>query len=147
MAVQFAAQRGADVIGTASGRAATRVVRALGAHRVIDARRDDAIDRLRALSRSGRGIDRVLALAGGDELERCLDFVRPGGLVVHPNGIEPVPIPREHFRVRSFDAVAGPRQFAKLNRHLSAGRVRVPIAAAYPLARAADAHRRLDRAG
>jgi NADPH:quinone reductase-like Zn-dependent oxidoreductase len=64
---------------------------------------------------------------------------------VYPNGIEPVPKPRRTFRVRSFDAVADAEEFAKLNRRFTAGRVRVPIGAAYPLARAAQAHRRLDR--
>lgn len=136
MAVQFAAQRGAYVVATASGQAATRLVRSLGASRVIDARRHDAIDTLRTFARTDEGLDGVLALAGGDALERCLDFVRPGGRVVYPNGIEPVPKPRRTFRVRSFDAVADPEEFAKLNRRFTAGRVRVPIAATYPLARA-----------
>jgi NADPH:quinone reductase len=146
MAVMFAAQSGAYVIASASGRAAARVVRSLGANRVIDVRREDAIDRLRTRTRDGSGLDAVLALAGGDELERCLDFVRPGGRVVHPNGIEPVPEPRHTFRLRSFDVVANPKEFARLNRRLTEGRHRrVVIAATYPLARAADAHRRLGR--
>jgi NADPH:quinone reductase len=145
MAIQFAELRGAHVVATASGRAATRVVRSLGATRVMDARREDAVEQLRTLSRDDDGLDAVFALAGGDELERCLDFVRPGGLVVHPNGVEPVPKPRRTFRVRSFDAVANAEEFAKLNRRLNGSRLRVPIAATYPLARAADAHRRLDR--
>ena len=50
------------------------------------------------------------------------------------------------FRVRTFDAVASPREFDKLNRYLGNGKVRVPIAASYPLGKAAQAHRRLDRA-
>jgi len=79
MAVQFAAQRGAHVIATASGSAAARLVRRLGAQRVIDARRAESIDQLRRFA-PGR-LDRVLAFAGGDGLERCLDSVRPGGRV------------------------------------------------------------------
>jgi NADPH:quinone reductase-like Zn-dependent oxidoreductase len=141
MAVQFAAQRGAQVIATASGAAATRLVRRLGASRVVDARHN--LDQLRAVSPDV--LDAVFALAGGDELERCLEFLRPGGRVAYPNGIEPVPKPRRSFRVRSYDAVANPREFAKLNRHLSGTRIIVPIAATYPLARAAQAHRRLER--
>ncbi len=144
MAVQFAAQRGAHVIATASGAAPARLVRKLGAHRVIDARRTESIDRLRTFAPDG--LDAVLALAGGDELERCLDFMRPRGRVVHPNGIEPVPMERRTFRVRTFDAVASPREFDKLNRYLANGKIRVPIAASYPLGKAAQAHRRLDRA-
>lgn len=143
LAVQFAAQRGAHVIATASGAAPARLVQSLGADRAIDARRPESVDQLRKFVPDG--IDRVLALAGGRELERCLDFVRPKGRVVHPNGIEPVPKERPNFRVRAYDAVADPNAFEKLNRHLADGRTRVPIAASYPLGKAALAHRRLDR--
>ena len=143
MAVQFAVQRRARVIATASGAAPARLVRRLGAHRVIDARRTESTDQLRKLAPDG--LDAVLALAGGDELERCLDFLRPKGRVVHPNGIEPVPMPRRMFRVQAFDAVANPREFDKLNRRLASSRIRVPITARYPLGKAAHAHRRLDR--
>jgi len=144
MAVQFAAQRGAHVIATASGAAPARLVRKLGAHRVIDARRPESIDQLRRFA--PKGLDAVLALAGGDGLERCLDFVRPKGRVAYPNGVEPEPMERPRFRVRAYDAVAGPREFDQLNRHLANGRARVPITASYPLGKAAQAHRRLDRA-
>jgi NADPH:quinone reductase-like Zn-dependent oxidoreductase len=71
--------------------------------------------------------------------------MRPGGRVVHPNGVEPVPKARRTFRIRAYDAVASPQAFAKLNRHLANSRVRVPIAASYPLGKAAQAHRRMDR--
>jgi len=143
IAVQLAVQRGAQVIATASGAAATRLVRRLGAHRIIDARQEHSIDRLRTFAPDG--LDGVLAFAGGDDLERCLDFVRRGGRVVYPNGVEPVPSERRMFRVRSFDAIASPREFARLNRLIGNGRIRVPIAASYPLGKAAQAHRRLDR--
>jgi NADPH:quinone reductase len=143
LAVQLAAQRGAYVIATASGKAAQGLVKRLGARKVIDARRMDSIEQLRKFAPDG--LDRVLALAGGQALERCLDFVQPRGRVVHPNGIEPEPVARRTLRIRSFDAVASPREFAKLQRRIDAGKIRVPITAVYPLARAADAHRRLDR--
>lgn len=143
VAVQLAAQRGAHVVATASGKAAQRFVTKLGAKQSIDARSIESIEQLRKLA--PYGLDRVLALAGGKALERCLDFVHPKGRVVHPNGIEPVPAQRRTLRVRSFDAVASPREFARLKRRIDTGRVSVPIAATYPLARAADAHRRLER--
>jgi NADPH:quinone reductase len=143
MAVQFARQRGAYVIATASGAAPARLVRQLGAHYLIDARRAASIEQLRQFAPDG--LDGVFALAGGRELEQCLDFMRPKGRVVHPNGIEPVPMERPTFRGRAFDAVANPREFDRLNRHIGNGRIRVPIAASYPLGKAAQAHRRLDR--
>jgi NADPH2:quinone reductase len=46
-------------------KAAAAMVLLLGAKRVIDARREDAIEQLRALTRHGEGLDGVLALAGG----------------------------------------------------------------------------------
>ncbi len=143
MAVQFAARRGARVIATASGRPARQLVRALGADVIVDARGEDLAKRMRRAAPAG--IDAVLALGGGEELERCLDFVRTGGRVCHPNGIEPAPRPRPTFRIRTFDAVATPRAFARLHRALSDERIRVPVAATYPLARAAQAHRRLSQ--
>lgn len=143
MAIQFAAQRGARVIATATGAEATRLVRRLGADHVIDARQIESIDQLR--TQAPDGLHAVLALAGGKELERCLDFVRARGRVAHPNGIEPVPMTRRTFTTRAYDAVATPRAFDTLNRHFANGRIRVPIAATYPLAKAAQAHRRLER--
>jgi NADPH:quinone reductase len=139
--VQFAKRHGARVLATASGTAAMALVRRLGADAVIDARRDDAADRLRDLA--PEGIDAALALAGGDALERCLDFMRDGGRIAYPNGVEPEPKPRRGFRIQSYDAEAGPREFAQLGRAVEQARLRVPIAATYPLGKAAEAHRRL----
>ena len=141
LAVQFAKRHGAHVLATASGTAAMALVRRLGADAVIDARRDDAPDRLRDLT--PKGIDAALALAGGDALERCLDFMRDGGRIAYPNGVEPEPKPRRRFRIQSYDAEVGPREFAQLGRAVEQARLRVPIAATYPLGKAAGAHRRL----
>jgi NADPH:quinone reductase-like Zn-dependent oxidoreductase len=143
LAVQFAKRRRARVLATATGRPAAQLVRRLGAEAVIDARRRGGLDRLRALA--PEGLDAVLALAGGAALERCLDLVRPGGRVAYPTGIDPEPRRRPRVRLLAFDGVAGPREFARLNRAVAEARLRVPIAAVYPLAQAAQAHRRLER--
>jgi NADPH:quinone reductase-like Zn-dependent oxidoreductase len=143
MAVQFAVQQRARVIATATGKSATRVVQTLGATQLIDARSTTAVEELHTFSPDG--IDAVLALAGGDDLERLLDFLRPGGRVVYPNGVEPAPKARRRIKVQGFDAVASPQEFAKLNRYVSRPQFHVPIAAVYPLAKSAAAHRRLDR--
>ena len=146
LAVQFAKQRGARVLATASGPRATRQVRALGADAVIDARRDDDIARLPQLA--PEGIDAALAFAGGDKLERCLDLMRAGGRVAFPNGIGPKPPRRRRSMKRSaYDLTVDPRWFGRLERTLVHARVRVPIAAVLPLADAAHAHRRLAEGG
>src|SRR5437867_1459398 len=93
--------------GRASGAwawaAAAWVVRRLGADRVVDARGDEAADRLRQAA--SKGLNAVLALAGGEELERCLDLLRRGGRVVYPNGVEPEPKRRPGVTTSGFDAV------------------------------------------
>ena len=143
LAVQFAKRLRARVLATASGRAAGALVGRLGADGVFDPHRGDATERLEKLA--GGAIDRVLALAGGDVLERCLELVRPRGRVAYPNGVEPEPRRRSRFQVVAYDAEAGPRQFAKLESAIKEARLRVPIAAVYPLAQAAKAHQRLQR--
>ncbi len=142
LAVQFAKRRRARVLATVRGRGAATLVRRLGADAVIDTRSSDAPERLRELAPSG--IDAALALAGGDALEQCLSFVRAGGRVAYPNGVEPEPR-RRGVRLRTYDAVTGPREFARLERALAEAPLRVPIAAVYPLAQAAKAHARLER--
>ena len=69
--------------------------------------------------------------------------MRDGGRIAYPNGVEPEPKPRRGFRIQSYDAEAGPREFAQLGRAVEQARLRVPIAATYPLGKAAGAHRRL----
>ncbi len=146
MAVQFAKRRGARVIATATGRKATQLALSLGADAAFDARADDAFDRLRKLV--PEGVDAVLAFAGGPTLDRCLDLVKPGGRLAHPNGVEPEPKRRRRpFGVQGYDAEASPRHFARLGRAADDARLRVPIAATYPLSQAARAHERLERGG
>jgi NADPH:quinone reductase-like Zn-dependent oxidoreductase len=115
----------------------------LGVDVVFDARSHNAAQQLRRLAPDG--IDAVLALAGGKELERCLDHVQKGGRVAHPNGIEPEPRRRSQFRVRGYDAETGSRALDRLGRAVEESKLRVPVAAVYPLAKAAAAHRRQHR--
>jgi NADPH:quinone reductase-like Zn-dependent oxidoreductase len=140
LAVQMAKYRGARVIATASARRAQSVLRQLGASAVVDARDPHMVDALVKLAPDG--IDVVLALAGGNELERCLALVPRGGRVAYPNGIEPEPRRTRGIRFRSYDARNSVRELTRLARMVEAARLRVPIAAIFPLARAAAAHRR-----
>jgi NADPH:quinone reductase-like Zn-dependent oxidoreductase len=141
LAVQFAKRHQARVIATASGRAPTRLANALGADGVVDPRSPNALQQLESLAPDG--LDAVLALAGSRVLEQYLEFVRPGGRVAYPNGIEPEPKRRARVRLIPYDAIDGRRQFAKLEQAADEARLRVPIAKVYPLAQAAQAHARL----
>jgi NADPH2:quinone reductase len=141
LAIQFAKRHGARVLATASGRDAAALVRRLGASAAIDARSADADDELRKLAPDG--IDAALALAGGSALERFLEQVRPGGRVAYPNGVESESRRRPKTRFTAYDAEVGPREFAKLGRAVREARLRVPIAAEYPLERAAKTSRKV----
>jgi NADPH2:quinone reductase len=140
MAVQFAKLRGGRVLATASGRDGVVLVRRLGADVAVDGRRADIADA--ALQFAPAGVDCVLAFAG-NRLSECLKGLRPGGILAYPNGIEPAPRKRKGLKMIAFDGVAGVREFARLNRAVEAARLKVPIAALYPLAQAARAHQRL----
>ena len=143
LGVQFAKLRRARVIATASGEDATAHLRKLGADEVIDSRREGFAERLGALAPVG--LDAILALAGGEALERCLDMVRAGGRVAYPNGVEPEPQPRPKVRLVSYDAEAGSRQFARLHRAVEEATLQVPIAAVFSLEDAEKAHERIAR--
>jgi NADPH:quinone reductase-like Zn-dependent oxidoreductase len=141
LALQFAKMRGARVLATASGRDGIAFVRRLGADAAADGRRDDL--RAAAMEFAPEGVDAVLALAGGEPLAQLLDAVRPGGRVAFPNGVEPAPRKRRGLSIESYDATPGVREFERLGRAIEAARLKVPIAAAYPLDQAAKAHERL----
>jgi len=84
-------------------------------------------------------------IAGGKALEQLLDQMRAGGRIAFPNGVEPAPRKRSKIRIRSYDAIASPKHFARLNRAVEEARLQVPIAAVYSLAQAAKAHERIKR--
>lgn len=142
LAVQFAKRRGARVIAGASGRDGAALVLQLGADAAFDARRDDAAERFKTAAPDG--IDAALVLAGGGEIEHCLDEVRPGGRIAYPNGVEPEPRRRKKIRLNAYDCAVGPREFARLEKAVAEARLRVPIAERFPLEKAAQAHARLE---
>jgi NADPH2:quinone reductase len=141
LAVQFAKLRGARVFATASGEDGVALVRRLGADRAVDGAREDIVTAAHEFAPDG--IHALLALAGGDALERCLDALRPGGRCACPNGVEPEPEKRRAIDMMSYDAVSGVREFERLGRAVEDAKLRAPIAAAYPLEEAAKAHERL----
>jgi NADPH:quinone reductase-like Zn-dependent oxidoreductase len=129
------------VLATVSGEDGARLARELGADAVVDGRQGDIAAATQAFARNG--VDAVLALAGGDALEHCSAALRSGGVLAYPSGVDPAPKPRNGIRIIRFDAIPGPREFERLNTAVAAARLRVPIAAEYPLTDAAKAHERL----
>jgi len=147
LAVQLAKLRGARVLATASGGEGVALVRRLGADVAIDGRTGDIAAAARAFA--PKGADAVLAFAGGDALEKCLDALRAGGKFAYPTGVEPVPKSRPGLNTIPYDALFGDQkvQWAELNRAVEAKKFEVPIAATFALAEAADAHRKVEAGG
>jgi NADPH2:quinone reductase len=143
LAVQFAKRHDAHVIGTARGTEAQALVKKLGADKVIDPTSDDAVEQIRKFAPGG--IDAVLALAGGETLQKFFTLVRPRGRVAYPNGVEPVPKGPPKIKVVAFDGNNSRREFKRLAHAVDEARLRVPIAALHPLEEAAEAHERIER--
>lgn len=142
LAVQFAKLRGARVLAVASGADGVELVRKLRADATVDRRSADVAHAIKEFAREG--IDAVLALSGGETLDRVVVSVKSGGRVAYPNGVEPEPGRRPGIRVIPYDAVAGVREFTHLAMAIEAINLIVPIAAVFPLGNAAEAHRRLE---
>jgi NADPH:quinone reductase-like Zn-dependent oxidoreductase len=141
LAIQFAKLRGARVLATASGLDGVELVRDMGADIAVDGKHEDVAAVARRLAPDG--VDAMLALVGGDALERALDALRRDGQLAYPNGIEPEPKKRHSVKFIHYDAISGVREFERLNRAVEAARLKVPIAEAFALVNVAKAHRRL----
>jgi NADPH:quinone reductase len=143
LALQFAKLRGVRVLATASGEDGASFVKSLGADGVVDGRKGDIPAAAHQLA--PQGVDAVLAFAGGEGLERCIAALKPGGRVAFPWGVSPEPKPGIDLRSSTrYNAIAGPEEFERLNQAIVAAKLRVPLAAEYPLADAAAAHERLE---
>jgi NADPH:quinone reductase len=142
LAVQFAKLRGARVLAIASGDDGLALVRSLGADAAVDGRHGDVAAAARAFA--PQGADALLALAGGEALDRALESLKQGGRVAYPTGVHPEPAQQPGRSVTRYDAIAAPAQFTRLNAAIVAARLQVPIAAEFPLAEAAVAHQRLE---
>jgi NADPH2:quinone reductase len=141
LALQFAKHRGARVLGTAAGEDGVALVRRLGADDAVDGRHGD----LEASARqfAPEGVDAVLALVGGEPLEKLLRAVRTGGRVAYPEGVEPEPKKRRGVEIVSYNGNFEARELDRLGRVARAATLKVPIAARFPLEEAAQAHIRL----
>jgi NADPH:quinone reductase-like Zn-dependent oxidoreductase len=143
LAVQFAKRTGAHVVATASPGRADTTLHEIGIEQVFDPRAANASERLRSFAPGG--LNAILAFAGGEDLERCIDQVVPGGRVSYPNGIEPEPRKRPNVRMIPYDAVGGRVSFERLNRAVTEARLKVVIEKVYKLEDAAEAHARIEQ--
>lgn len=155
-AVQIAADAGARVIATSGSTEKLAWIRGLGAHDVLDHRDDDVPAEVARLT-GGRGADVVLDLVGGDTFATSLRAVARAGHVVAlanvalaPSTIDTRDFYPKNAHIHGFQITDliehgyDPRpDLEQLLVALRDKRYSVPVDSTFPLARAADAHRRL----
>ncbi|HZP61485.1 MAG TPA: NADP-dependent oxidoreductase [Opitutaceae bacterium] len=136
-AVQFAKNRGAYVIATASGEDAD-LLRKLGADEIINYHHERFEDRVRE-------VDLVFDLVAGDTQQRSWRVLKDGGRIIStlqpPDRNEAV---KRHALARSFMAEPSRDQLTEIARLIDAGKVSVVLDQTLPLAEARRAHDHLE---
>ncbi len=79
-AVQFARLGGAQVITTVSGESKAALAREAGAAHTVNYRTEDVAKKVMALT-DGQGVDRVVDVDFGGNLESTMEVIRPNGVV------------------------------------------------------------------
>jgi NADPH:quinone reductase-like Zn-dependent oxidoreductase len=131
-AVQLAAATGATVVATARPGAATDLVAGLGARHVVDHRGDLAT----AVGATGEKVTAVVHAAGnGADLAALLPA---GGRLASALGVTGEQVGRADISVTPVMAMATPEKLGGLLQAVAEGRLRVPVAATYPLVEAAQ---------
>ena len=158
-AVQLGVAFGARVLATAGSPAKCRAVETLGAERSIDYRSEDFVAVVKELT-EGRGVDVILDMVGGDYIPRNVECLAVEGrlvLIAFQRGVKAelsfAPILQKRLwitgsplRPRSVEE-KGAIASALLETVwplLAAGRCLPVIDSTYPLAEAAEAHRRME---
>jgi len=138
LAIQIAALRGAEVWTTCSARNADWC-RGLGAYKVIDYTKQN-------FTAPGQIFDVVLDTIGGPVHRASTEVLKPGGRLVYLNADPVHPVMRKDVTVIPTDVRATQKRLLAVLALIAEGRVKVPIQARFPLARAAEAYE-LSRGG
>src|SRR5215472_12245956 len=135
-AVQLAKQARLHVVATA-GANDLDYVRALGAERVVDYKKERFED-------SVRGVDAVLDMVGGDTQQRSLRVLKPGGILV--SAVSPVPeTTQKQYGVRAtyFYVDVTTARLNKITELFDSGKLVTDIGTVLPLEDAHLAHEML----
>ncbi len=158
-AIQLAKAFGAKVIATAGSAEKCKACLDLGADRAINYKAEDFVAGAKEAT-GGRGVDVILDMVAGDYTERNIAAAAEEGRIVQIavlGGAEVkinisrvmmkrLTITGSTLRPRTREAKAGFARAleAKVWPLLASGRVKVVMDSTFPLAKAADAHRRLE---
>ena len=158
-AIQIAVARGSRVFATAGSAEKCAACERLGAERAINYRDEDFVAVVKELTQ-GEGVDVILDMVGGDYIARDIAALRPEGRLVLiaflggskaeldflPLMLKRITVTGSTLRPRSIEekgAIAAELR-AEVWPLLDAGTIAPVIDSTYPLADAAEAHRRMD---
>ena len=158
-AIQLAKAFGASVAVTAGSEAKCQACRDLGADLAINYKTANFVDEVKAAT-GGKGADLILDMVGGSYIDRNFDAVASDGRIVQIAFLEGskatidftrlmlkrVTFTGSTLRIRTNDFKAGLARNlqGKVWPLLSSGKVKVPIDATFPLAKASEAHKRME---
>jgi NADPH2:quinone reductase len=158
-AIQLAKALGAKVIATAGSAEKCKACVEIGADRAINYRSEDFVAAARGAT-GGKGVDVTLDMVGGDYTERNIAAAAEEGRIVQIAVLggadikiniarlmmKRVTLTGSTLRPRTREAKAAFARAleAKVWPLLASGKVRVVMDSTFPLAKAADAHRRLE---
>lgn len=143
LAVQLAKRMGARVFAVASGADGVALVRQLGADAVVDGHSGEVGRRVGEFAPGG--IDAALFTASGDGTQDALAALRKGARLAYPHGVEPEPKGRDDVKTHAYDGRVTGTLFERLNRWIEAAPFTVCVSSTYPLDRAGEAHRAVER--
>jgi NADPH2:quinone reductase len=149
-AIQFAKARGATVITTISSEAKAKLAREAGADHLIDYKRENVGERVKALT-GGRGVDSVVELDFAANAKLLPDVLRPkGSVVIYGTGKPAAEMPMQFclgnairlqfIFVYELNAAERERAIAEIMWLLRQGKLIHNIAQTFPLAEIAAAH-------
>jgi NADPH:quinone reductase len=139
VALQLAKRMGASVLAVASGADGVDLVQRLGADRFVNGHDADIVRTVKEFA--PEGLDAVLAFTNSEELMEALKWVKKGGHIAYPNGVEPEPEGSPGVHVHAFDGIPSPEVFRRLDGLITQGSFHVEISRTYTLDKAAQAHR------
>ena len=158
-AIQLASALGAKVIATAGSAEKCAACLALGARRAIDYRAEDFVEAVKAET-EGRGVDVILDMVGGDYVDRNIRSLGDDGRLVNIGYqagskvtvdmmrvmLKRLTLTGSTLRIRP-TTVKGAIACAVATHALplvAGGKVKIVIDSTFPLARAAEAHARME---
>jgi NADPH2:quinone reductase len=158
-AIQLAKAFGARVIATAGSAEKCAACFALGADRAVDYTREDFVEAVKDAT-GGKGCNVILDMVGGDYVERNIRSAAEDGRIVNiafqKGGLVTVDLQRamlkrltltgSTLRIRSTEVKGRIARGIEDNvlAMLADGRIKVPVDSTYPLAKAAEAHARME---